>query len=472
MAESAAEKAYVVLILSHRAKILKQNFEKMEMLGLKVQQITANTKYIQPSQIHIGMVQTITSRCSKQKEWVEWINTIDFLIIDECHRGEYSLIFRYLRKDCWVVGLTATPIRYGAQKQLGEEYSDISVAVLPEEVITLGHTVRAEYYKFQAPLLASCTVDRDSGDYNQKQLHSIFAKPERYAGIIANYQRICCGERALVFTTGAKHCIDLCKEFCEAGIRAKYYISSKDKETYADYSGTQESLIKQLEDGRINVLLSIQSLDVGTDIPSLQAVLLDFSTKSFTRYYQAVVRGDRSHKGKTSYKVLDFGGNHTSFGAVENPPPMALWHKVGGNGVMPTKLCPPDKQDAAGKFGCNRLVPVSSKDCPFCSWHWDSRSEIYNVELTKVIEEEDDGSLESYVAKMKLAGKDNNYILINVCIKNAANPKKAFMQAIKLMQKKDGSYISPQYWHYFSKNLLRDKAQKQLAKENTANILT
>jgi hypothetical protein len=465
MAENAAEKGYKTLILSHRAKILKQNFSKMEMLGLKAQQITAATQYIHPSQIYIGMAQTIDSRCKTKKEWIEWMSSIDFVIADECHRAEIGKIFKYLRGNCWIIGLTATPIRYGTQAQLGDEYSNISAVVTPKELIDLGHIVHAEYYKFQAPLLESCTIDRDSGDYNQKQLHNIFARPERYAGIVSNYLRICNGEKALCFTTGAKHCIELCREFCDAGVRAKYYISSKDKETYAQYSGTQESLIKQLELGEIDILLSITSLDVGTDIPSLQTVLLDFSTMSYTRYLQAAARGDRPHKGKTSYKILDFGGNHTQFGAIENDPPMALWHKVGGGGVMPTKICPPDKVDSSGRNGCNRLIPVSAVNCPFCSFHFQSNSEMYNVELTKVIDEEDGGSLESYVAKMKLSGKDNNYILINVCIKNAANPKKAFMEAIKLMQKKDGTYISPSYWYFFSRNILKDKAVRQLERE-------
>jgi len=472
MAENAAERGYKTLILSHRAKILRQNFSKMEMLGLQVQQITAITKYIHPSQIYIGMAQTIDSRCKSKQEWIEWMRSIDFVIADECQRAEIGNIFKYLREDCWVVGLTATPIRHGTQRQLGDEYSDISAAVTTEELITLGHIVRAEYYKFQAPLLTSCTIDRDSGDYNQKQLHSIFAKPERYAGIIDNYRRICCGEKTLCFTTGARHCIDLCKEFCAAGFRAKYYISSRDKETYANYSGTQESLVKQLEKGDIDILLSITSLDVGTDIPSLQAILLDFSTKSYTRYLQAAARGDRPYPGKLSYKILDFGGNHTEFGAIEGDAPMALWHKIGGNGVMPTKLCPPDKTDCNGRTGCNRLVPVSTIDCPFkgCGFHFQTHSEVYEVTLTKVVEAElgDYESLEGYVARMKLEHKDNNYILINICIKNAANPKKAFMEAIKLMQKKDGTYISPQYWHFFSRNLLKDKAQKQLAKEKAA----
>jgi hypothetical protein len=475
MAENAAEKGYKTLILSHRAKILRQNFSKMEMLGLKVQQITAATQYIHPSQIYIGMAQTIDSRCKTKKEWIEWMSSIDFVIADECHRAEIGKIFKYLRDNCWIIGLTATPIRYGTQAQLGDEYSNISAVVTPKELIDLGHIVGAEYYKFQAPLLDSCTIDRDSGDYNQKQLHGVFAKPERYAGIVDNYQRICCGEKTLCFTTGAKHCIDLCKEFCAAGIGAKYYISSKDKETYAEYSGTQESLVKQLEDGKIDVLLSITSLDVGTDIPSLQTVILDFSTKSYTRYLQAAARGNRPYQGKTSYKILDFGGNHTEFGNIEGDVPMALFHKIGGNGVMPTKICPPDKIDCNGRHGCNRLVPTTTIDCPFrgCGFHFETKKEVYEVELTKVVEAEmgDYDSLEGYVAKMKLLHEDNNYILINVCIKNASNPKKAFMDAIKLMQKKDGTYISPKYWHNFSKYLLLDKAVRQLEKEKKADSI-
>jgi hypothetical protein len=396
------------------------------------------------------------------------MQTVDFVIIDEGHRLDSQYLLQFFRKDVWIVGMSATWMRSGTQPQLGDTYQDIVATVSTKELIELGYLTPSENYAFQAPLLTGVDIERGTGDYHQAQLQKRFAKPERYAGIIDNYIRICSGKKAVIFTTGSEHCISLCKSFCEAGIAAKYLLSGKFTETDGEYSGERVKLLKDFHDGKFQVLVSLAMLDTGYDEPTLECVILDYSTKSYAKYAQSIGRGSRVSAGKDKFYVLDFGANIQEYGIYEADAAMALWHRPGGNGVMPTKICPPDKQDPTGKLGCNRLIPVSAVNCPFCQYHFSTNSEIYNVELTKVIENEDDGSLESYVAKAKLNGKDNNYILINVCIKNAANPKKAFMEAIKLMQKKDGTYISPQYWHFFSRNILKDKAQKQLAKENAA----
>jgi len=49
---------------------------------------------------------------------------------------------------------------------------------------------------------------------------------------------------------------------------------------------------------------------------------------------------------------------------------------------------------------------------------------------------------------------------MNVCIKNSQNPKKAFMEAIEIMRTKHGKSISPQYWYFFKKNILKNKLKK------------
>jgi hypothetical protein len=141
---------------------------------------------------------------------------------------------------------------------------------------------------------------------------------------------------------------------------------------------------------------------------------------------------------------------------------MALWHQQGGNGVMPTKICPPDKTDCNGKQGCNRLVPVSATDCPFCLWHWETQKEAYDIELQLVVEsqKEENMTIKQWCACKKLEGWGNQRILIAIMVKNKDNMKKAFTEAIGVLRTENGEYISPQYYYFLKKHVIDKKNKK------------
>ena len=459
MGLGAASKGNKTLILTHREEILKQNIRKMNTLGLDVQMISAQTKSIRKADIYCAMSQTLSSRCKNHEEWREWMKTIDFLIVDEIHRGEHDNLYQYFREGIWKVGMSASILRSGTMNQLGKFYDKIVCATSPKEIIDCGWLTPSKNYAFTAPRVEGVEVDRSTGDYVQKQLQKVFKNPERYTGIIENYNRICPDTKTMVFTTGSAHCVELCKAFNDAGIKAKYLLSKSMPETDDEYSGERDKLLKGLENGEFKVLLSVSMLDTGVDIPCLETVILDFSTKSYTKYEQCVGRGSRIFAGKKWFNVLDFGENIKSFGIYESDPIMSLWHNVGGTGIPLTKECPTEKEDVTGKKGCGRLIPISAIDCPYCKYHFSTDKEIYQVELQEIVakESEEGMSTPAWIAKKLLEGKDANWILYNICVGNSENPKKAFMEAIKYIRTKEGKAISPQYWYFFQKNILKTK---------------
>lgn len=462
MASGAAKKGNRTLVLTHRAEILQQNFSKMEMMGLSVALLHSKSSKPPETQIVCAMSQTLKSRCSNEKhaeKYQAFLGSFDFVVVDEAHREEHTALFQYLRPDTWVVGMTGTWLRSGNQSQLGDFYSAIVAPIMPSEIIKLGNILPSENYLFDAPKLDDVAVDYSSGDYNQKQLRERFAKSERYSGIIENYMRICPNRKAIVFTTGGEHCIELTKQFNEAGIKAKYLLSENHPETDKLYSGDRAAVINELRSGDVTVLLSVEMLSTGFDAPEIECVILDYSTKSYTKYQQSVARGDRPYFGQRFFYVLDFGDNVRTYGKFEADPIISLWHKTGGNGVAPTKLCPEDKTDPSGKFGCGRLIPVSMMKCPYCEFEWQTEKEIYEVQLSKLVENADpkDESIQSYVARKKLEGWGNNRILCSIAYKNKDNQKAAFMEAIKYLRGDKGEMISPKYWWSFKKFVLKQK---------------
>lgn len=456
MAKSASIKGMKTIILSHRTEILKQNFSKIDNLGVKVMLLDSHTSKIPDCDVLCAMTQTIRARIRNPKskdKYLELLKRADFVIVDELHRAEHDPIIDELKEDVWLIGLSGTILRSGSQRQLGEFYQTIVKGAVPREIIDLQYILPSENYIFDAPKLEDIQVDYTTGDYNQKQLQKRFAKPERYAGIIDNYKKICPNKKMLVFTTGADHCVALTKDFCANGIRARYLLSESPRKDHKEFSGKREYVLGMMRRGEIDVLVSVEMLSTGLDMPELDGVILDFSTKSYTKYQQCVARADRPYGNQKFFYVLDFGANVVTYGKFEAEPIMSLWHKPGGGGVAPTKFCPDDKKDHTGNFGCGAIVPVSMMKCSYCGFEWLTDKEIYDVELTRLVESTTgaDETIEQFCARKKLEGWANNRILCAVVFKNKGNQKKAFSEAIKVLRGANGEMINPQYWYFFKK---------------------
>ena len=74
--------------------------------------------------------------------------------------------------------------------------------------------------------------------------------------------------------------------------------------------------------------------------------------------------------------------------------------------------------------------------CPYCEFEWQTEKEIYEVQLSKLVEDANpkDESIQSYTARKKLEGWSNNRILCSIAYKNKDNQKAAFMEAIKYLR--------------------------------------
>ena len=457
MAVNSAKNNLRVLVLSHRDEILKQNFRKIDMLGVKVQMISSVTQTILDHRIYCGMTQTIASRCRTNTTWIDWLATIDMVIVDEAHRGEHDVLYQYFRQNIWRIGLSASIMRYGGMKQLGMFYESVSKNVSTKELIALKFLTPAKHFAFQAPKVDDVGVNRATGDYIQRQLQEKFRSLERYAGIIENYQKICPGTQTIVFTTGAKHTVELCKAFNDAGISAKYLLTRRMPETDEFYSGKREDVINQFLNKDYQVLINISIVDTGFDAPIIESVILDYSTKSYTKFAQSIGRGSRLLEGKRFFNILDFGSNIDRFGFFEDEPPIALYHNTSGNGIAPTKECPREKPDINGKLGCGRLLHISATDCHWCGYHFSTDKEIYTVELREIIrnQKEDEMTIKEWVAHKVLQGWSINRIFCAVMTKNKDHMRNAFEEVRQVVRTEKGQMVSPDYYYFLKKHYLK-----------------
>lgn len=438
---------YRVLILAHSEEILKQDAEHTRKWGVDSAEVYAKTRKMPDTKCCVMMVQTLRQRLKKQA-WLDWFGTFKFIILDECHRSEFDVVFQqHGTQNAFVVGLSASPARYGQMRQFGLDYGAVVVGPQVQELIDMGYLCRCRLFSLDAPSMDDVDWDYGRGDYNLGQMASKFKSKARYVGAVENYERLCKGQKCIVFCCSSEQTINLTREFCERGIKAKYCLSGNFDED-EEYSGERKEVVDAFARGEFPVLVNFGLFTTGIDIPDIKVVMLMFSTTSLVKYLQCLGRASRIADGKNGeFICLDFGRNYERLGRYEDSREWSVWHNTGqGGGVPPVKECPQ----------CHKLVPVSWTDCQLCGYHWPSRQETYQAELQEIVattsgEEE---TLEQYVARQKLAGKKNNWILVNVCIKNADNQKEAFMRAIDVLRTKHGESISPKYYYFFRKNIL------------------
>lgn len=444
---------YNVLILAHSEEILGQDAGHARKWGIEASEIYARTRNKPETKCCVMMAQTLRQRL-KKADWAEWFDRFKFIILDECHRAEFDFIFEQPGMDLkYVVGLSASPARYGQMRQLGLDYGAIVVGPEVSDLVRDHYLCRCRLFSLDAPSMDDVEWSYARGDYNRGQMAAKFRSRARYVGAVDNYLRICPGEKCLVFCCSSEQTIELTKAFCERGIEARYCLSG-DFDEDDEYSGDRDDVVKDFAAGKFPVLVNFGLFTTGIDIPDIKVVMLMFSTTSLVKYLQCLGRASRIAEGKNDeFLCLDFGRNYERLGRYEDHREWSVWHNVGaGGGVPPTKECPQ----------CHRLVPVSWTDCKFCGYHWPSQQETYVAELQEVIAREDEESLESYVARKKLEGKNSNWILVQVCIKNPDNQKEAFMRAIDILRTRHGANISPKYWYFFKKEILsKVKARKK-----------
>lgn len=437
----ALNKGNRVLILAHSEEIIKQDAGHCGKWGAETAIVLSKTRKAPGAPCVCMMAQTARQRVKKE-DWRLWFRGFKMIILDECHRAEFDFVFDVVSPDTYVVGLSASPARYGSQRQLGLDYEAIVTGPTVQDLIDLGFLCKCRLFSLDAPRMDDVEWSAGRGDYNLGQMADKFKSQARYVGAVENYQRICPGEKCLVFCCSSEQTIQLTKAFCEAGIDARYCLSG-DFDEDEEYSGERKDIIDGFARGDFPVLVNFGLFTTGLDIPDIKVVMLMFSTTSLVKYLQCLGRASRPAKGKNGeFICMDFGMNFERLGRYEDEREWGVWHKTSaGGGVAPTKICPQ----------CQKMIAVQYSDCPFCGYHFPTQQETFLAELQEIVDKRNydrKQTVEEYVAEKKLEGRNTNWILVQVCILNAKEKKAAFQRAAKVLG------LKPTYYYFFSKNIL------------------
>ena len=247
------------------------------------------------------------------------------IIVDEAHHTlapSYRLIIKEIQKialDVKLLGLTATPVRMSdvdTGKLMALFDNNIIYSVTMSSLIAKGFLAEPIYETVNTNIDFDTTISLDEQRYIQKWGELSAETMERMARLternaliadryVANKEKY---GKTIIFALNATHCIALCEELQKRGIRCDYI--------YCAHSGNTEK-IARFQKGELDVLVNIQVLTEGSDIPDIQTVFLTRPTSSDVLLMQMIGRGMRGpySKGTKYVNIVDF---HDLWGRFSN----------------------------------------------------------------------------------------------------------------------------------------------------------
>lgn len=236
-----------------------------------------------------------------------------YVVIDEFHHAvneQYQRIVDYF-KPKFLLGLTATPERMDGKNIYEICDYNVPYEISLKEAINKGMLVPFHYYGiFDETDYSKLHIVR--GRYDVKELN------ETYIGNVSRYELIYkyyCkygSRQALGFCCSREHAREMAKEFSKRGIPSVAVFS----DASGEYTEDRNVAIRQLKQGKIRVIFSVDMFNEGVDITSVDMVMFLRPTESPIVFLQQLGRGLRKCRGKEFLTVLDFIGNYEKAGRV------------------------------------------------------------------------------------------------------------------------------------------------------------
>lgn len=253
------------------------------------------------SYIVCGSVQSISQNIEEFKP-----DDFGYIIIDEAHHGTaetYRKILGYFKPQ-FTLGLTATPERADGEDLL-ETFKNVAHKLDLQKAVELGELVPIRCIRVKTNV--DLTSVRINGiKYNSQDLESKLFIPERNKLIVNTYLEFVKNKKTVVFCASVYHAEIIAELFKEAGVKAEA-VSGSTK------SKVRDKILRDYEDGDINVLCACDLLNEGWDSPKTEVLFMSRPTMSKTIYMQQLGRGTRKSEGKEYLMVFDFIDNANLF---------------------------------------------------------------------------------------------------------------------------------------------------------------
>ena len=292
------QKSFPMLVLAHRAELLHQAQDKISWsnphISIEIEQGSNHAGY---ADVVVASVPTLGRAESNRilKYPKDYFKTI---VIDEAHHAaapSYRRIIDYFNSP-FLLGVTATPQR-SDNTRLTDVFDEIVYYKTIQDLIEDGYLCPLVGYRVKTNTDISGVATHE-GDYVQSQLEEAIDNPQRNSAIVAAYNNLVPGSKAIVFCAGVKHAHNVAASFTQSGIATEVILGDTQEDIRKD-------ILQRFKENTLSVIVNVGVLTEGFDEPSVQTIILARPTRSTLLYTQIVGRGTRLYEGKTHCTILD-----------------------------------------------------------------------------------------------------------------------------------------------------------------------
>jgi superfamily II DNA or RNA helicase len=233
----------------------------------------------------------------------------DVVIVDEFHHAaaaSYEALLTHV-EPLQLLGLTATPERSDGLDVLQYFDGRIAAELRVWDAIDQQYLAPFSYFGIHDGIdLRDIPWRRGSG-YDVASLTNLLTADHVWSNRVLEQVRDKVGDpgtmRALGFCVSVQHAVFMADRFTQAGLPS---VALSGESSLAE----REAALRNLGDGKIRVIFTVDLFNEGIDVPTVDTLLLLRPTDSPTLFLQQLGRGLRRAHGKTVCTVLDFVGTH------------------------------------------------------------------------------------------------------------------------------------------------------------------
>lgn len=346
-----------VLVLAHRKELLSQNAEKIGRalpagVSLGVYSAGLGMRSVSSDVVCCG-IQSVFRRA-------EEFGARHLVLIDEVHlvphegEGMYRTFIENLRgvnPKLRMVGLTATPYRTseGSLCRADGLFQRVCYDAPIQRLIAEGSLCAVTNQEAEASVNTSGLRVR-AGEFIPSDVEALFdAKTVQACSEIAG--RTLGRKSVLVFCAGVAHAEHVAR-CLEIATREPVGVVTGETGPLR-----RSEALSRFRSGALRILCNVDVLTTGFDAPGIDAIAILRATNSPGLFAQICGRGLRTHPGKESCLVLDFGENIKRHGPIDAID-FGKRKGVGTHGDAPAKACP----------NCEQGCAAGARVCPECGW--------------------------------------------------------------------------------------------------------
>lgn len=370
MIQSAMQQSMAAQFMVHRRELIEQTSETFTRMNLPHGFIAAGYPMDFANLVTLAGVQTLVRR-------LDLVLPPRLAVVDEAHHATAAsweaVLSEYQDKDCFTVGLTATPQRLDG-KGLDQHFDVMIIGPSPSSLIEWGYLSSFTYYAPGEPDLTS--VHKTAGDFNRGELGEVMNKPKLIGDMVEHYAKHAHQMKGIIFAASVEHSINIAREFSGNGIPTLHVDGQMAK-------NDRRYRMDAFKAGDVRLMTNVDLFGEGLDVPGIGYVGLGRPSHSLAMVKQQWGRGLRPIYDEG----FDISTDQGRLLAIQfGPKPQAVFCDHAGNALRHS--CLPDDDHAWSLQGraariasgsapsdstpvhqcmeCYRVVPSIIRICPGC----------------------------------------------------------------------------------------------------------